>query len=136
MEWSILINEIFQVCLIPLLGVLTTFLIKYIHIKSEEIQLKNKEREDLRYTDKLNKYIQMLEDTITKSVIATNQTYVEELKKQGHFDIEAQQLAFQKALLIVQKNLSSEARRYLTEFYGDLNAYITSSIEAAVNENK
>jgi hypothetical protein len=37
MEWSILINEIFQVCLIPLLGVLTTFLIKYIHIKSEEI---------------------------------------------------------------------------------------------------
>ena len=110
MEWSILINEIFQVCLIPLLGVLTTFLIKYIHIKSEE--------------------------TITKSVIATNQTYVEELKKQGHFDIEAQQLAFQKALLIVQKNLSSEARRYLTEFYGDLNAYIASSIEAAVNENK
>lgn len=136
MEWGILINEIFQVCLIPLLGVLTTFLIKYIHIKSEEIQLKNKEREDFKHIDKLNKYIQMLEDTIIKSVIATNQTYVEELKKQGHFDIEAQQLAFQKTLLSVQKNLNSEARRYLTEFYGDLNAYITSSIETAVNENK
>jgi len=37
MEWGILINEIFQVCLIPLLGVLTTYLVKYIQIKAEEI---------------------------------------------------------------------------------------------------
>jgi hypothetical protein len=37
MEWGILINEIFQVCLIPLLGVLTTYLVNYIKVKSEEI---------------------------------------------------------------------------------------------------
>jgi hypothetical protein len=37
MEWSIIINEIFQVCLIPLLGILTKYIIQYIHIKSEEI---------------------------------------------------------------------------------------------------
>ena len=80
MEWSILINEIFQVCLIPLLGVLTTYLVKYIQVKAEEIQLKNKEREDFEHSEKLNKYIAMLADTITQCVIATNQTYVETLK--------------------------------------------------------
>jgi hypothetical protein len=37
MELSSIINEIFQVCLIPLLGILTKYIIQYIHIKSEEI---------------------------------------------------------------------------------------------------
>ena len=136
MEWSILINEIFQVCLIPLLGVLTTYLVKYIQVKAEEIQLKNKEREDFEYSEKLNKYIAMLADTITQCVIATNQTYVESLKKEGKFDLEAQQIAFQKTLLAVQATLTAEAKQYLIEFYGDLDIYITSAIEAAVNENK
>lgn len=136
MEWSILINEIFQVCLIPLLGVLTTFLIKYIHIKSEEIQLKNKERENFEHSKKLNKYIQMLTDTITKCVIATNQTYVETLKKEGKFNLEAQKTAFQKTLLAVYAMLTTEAKQYLTEFYGDLDIYIAQAIETAVNQNK
>lgn len=136
MEWSILINEIFQVCLIPLLGVLTTYLVKYIQVKAEEIQLKNKEREDFEHSEKLNKYIAMLADTITQCVIATNQTYVESLKKEGKFDLEAQQIAFQKTLLAVQATLTAEAKQYLIEFYGDLDIYITSAIEAAVNSNK
>lgn len=136
MEWSILINEIFQVCLIPLLGVLTTYLVKYIQVKAEEIQLKNKEREDFEHSEKLNKYIAMLADTITQCVIATNQTYVESLKKEGKFDLEAQQIAFQKTLLAVQATLTAEAKQYLIEFYGDLDIYIVSAIEAAVNANK
>ena len=136
MEWSILINEIFQVCLIPLLGVLTTYLVKYIQVKAEEIQLKNKEREDFEHSEKLNKYVAMLADTITQCVIATNQTYVETLKKEGKFDLEAQQIAFQKTLLAVQATLTAEAKQYLIEFYGDLDIYITSAIEAAVNSNK
>lgn len=136
MEWSILINEIFQVCLIPLLGILTKYLIQYIQIKSDEIQAKNKERENYEYTEKLNKYIKMLTDTITKCVIATNQTYVETLKKQGSFDLKAQEVAFQKTLLAVQATLSAEAKEYLTAFYGDLDIYIAQAIEAAVNENK
>ena len=136
MEWSIIINEIFQVCLIPLLGILTTYLVKYIQVKSEEIQLKNKEREDSEYSKNLNKYIQMLTDTITKCVIATNQTYVEALKKEGKFDLKAQEVAFQKTLLAVQAMLTTEAKQYLTEFYGDLDIYIAQAIEAAVNKNK
>jgi len=101
MEWAVILNEIFQVCIIPLLGILTTYLVKYIKIKSEEIKLNNQKNEDAAYNEKLNKYITMLTDTITKCVIATNQTYVEELKKQGKFDEEAQKIAFEKTLFAV-----------------------------------
>ena len=39
MEYSEIITSIFQVCIIPLLGVLTTFFVKWVNAKSEEIQM-------------------------------------------------------------------------------------------------
>jgi len=48
--------------------------------------LKNKESIESKHAEKVNKYVKMLSDIITKCVIATNQTYVETLKKQGKFD--------------------------------------------------
>ncbi|MCI7206824.1 MAG: hypothetical protein MSA15_13035 [Clostridium sp.] len=62
---SELLTQIFQVCIIPLLGVLTTFIIKWINIKSDQIQKNNDNA-------LANKYIQMLTDTINSCVIATN----------------------------------------------------------------
>ena len=38
MEWSELLTDIFQVCIIPLLGVLTAFFVKWVNAKSAEIQ--------------------------------------------------------------------------------------------------
>ena len=38
---SELLTQIFQVCIIPLLGVLTTFIIKWINVKSNQIQKNN-----------------------------------------------------------------------------------------------
>ena len=78
----------------------------------------------------------MLTDTITTCVIATNQTYVESLKKQGRFDAEAQKEAFKLTYNAVMSVLTDEAKNYLTSIYGDLTAYITSRIEAEVNVSK
>ena len=78
----------------------------------------------------------MLADTINNCVIATNQTYVEALKKAGAFDMEAQKTAFNMTKNAVLAILSDEAKRYLTNAVGDLNEYITQQIEAAVNVNK
>ena len=87
MEYTILISNIFQVCIIPLLGVLTTFFMKWVNAKSAEIQANINDAT-------LKKYMEMLTSTITDCVIATNQTYVESLKAQGKFDAAAQQRAF------------------------------------------
>lgn len=129
MEWLALLYEIFEVCIIPLLGVLTMYIVKFIQKKTEELNSKNE-------NELMNKYLTMLSDTIIDCVIATNQTYVESLKKQGKFDIEAQKVAFEMTYNAVINVLSNEAKDYLTSIYGDLSAYITNMIEAEVNRNK
>lgn len=126
---SELLTQIFQVCIIPLLGVLTTFIVKWINVKSNQIQKNNDNA-------LANKYIQMLTDTINSCVIATNQTYVESLKKQGKFDAEAQKQAFEQTTQAVLTILSQEAKDYLANIYGDLDKYISEKIEASVNINK
>lgn len=124
-----MLTQIFEVCIIPLLGILTTYLVKYIAAKRDAI---------IAQSDNsiANKYIKMLADTITTCVIATNQTYVDSLKEQGKFNEEAQKQAFNLTLNAVLAILGEEGQKYLTEIYGDLNIYIKQQIEVAVNQNK
>lgn len=129
MEWMSLLYQIIEVCVIPLLGILTVYVIKYINAKSEEIQIQID-------NDLADKYVNMLAETITACVIATNQTYVESLKKQGKFDAEAQKEAFNQTYNAIMAVLTNEAKLYLTNIYGDLAAYITARIEAEVNISK
>ena len=129
MDWMVMLYQIFELCVIPLLGVLTMYLVQYIKMKSQEIA-------DKTDSELADKYIQMLADTITTCVIATNQTYVESLKKQGKFDAEAQKEAFNLTYDAVMSVLTDEAKHYLTSIYGDLTAYITTRIEAEVNVSK
>ena len=129
MEWLVILNEIFQVCIIPLLGVLTAYIVKLIQAKSAEIAT-NQENAVV------SKYIMLLSETITDCVIATNQTYVDALKAENAFDKDAQAIAFQKTFDAIMNVLSADAKEYLTNIYGDLNAYITARIEAEVKANK
>lgn len=129
MDWLELLYKIAEVCLIPLLGVLTAFFIKWLKAKEAELLVKVE-------NDTADKYIAMVAQTITDCVIATNQTYVEALKKQGSFNAEAQKIAFQKTLDAVIAVLSDDAKAYLSELYGDATAYLTTRIEAEVNLQK
>ena len=124
-----LIKDIFEVCVIPLLGVLTAYFVKWVNVKSAELVSKAQNETQA-------KYITMLNDTISDCVIATTQTYVDALKKQGAFDAEAQKVAFTMTYEAVVKLLTDEAKQYLSEAVGDLNLYITQKIEAEVNLNK
>ena len=102
MNYTELIANIFQVCIIPLLGVLTTFFVKWVNAKSAEIKTNIDDAV-------LNKYMNMLTKTISDCVIATNQTYVDSLKSQGKFDGEAQRKAFELTQNAVMEILSVEA---------------------------
>mgnify|MGYP003290556184 CR=1 FL=1 len=129
MDWLALLSDIFEVCVLPLLGVLTMYIVKFIQVKSAEIT--GKVDHDLA-----DKYINMLAVTIENCVIATNQTYVEALKKQNAFTAEAQKEAFQLTYNAVMAILTDDAKDYLAEIYGDVAAYITNKIEAEVNISK
>ena len=129
MEWMALLYQILELCIIPLLGILTTYIVKYINKKSDEIQVKVD-------NDTADKYIAMVTKTISECVIATNQTYVEALKKDNAFTSEAQKEAFRQTYDAVMAILTEDAKAYLAEIYGDVCVYITNKIEAEVSANK
>lgn len=129
MEWMVILQQVFELCIIPLLGIVTFYIVQFIKTKTEELNANNS-------NEVLSKYIEMLSNTICECVIATNQTYVDSLKAQGKFDAEAQKKAFEMTYNSVISILTDEAKIYLTSIYGDLTVYITNMIEAEVNKNK
>lgn len=124
-----LLGKIFELCIVPLLGILVPFVIQWIRTKSAALVASAD-------NDLSKKYIAMLTDTVTNAVIAVKQTYVDALKGKNAFTAEAQQEAFTMAYTAVLNNLTDEAKVYLNEAYGDLESYIKVLIEAKVHENK
>lgn len=129
MNWMEMLQKIFEVCIIPLLGILTAYLVAFIRKKSKEL-------EETTDNELYKKYIELLQDTIVRCVIATNQTYVEALKNKNAFDEEAQKEAFKMTYEAVISILSDDAKVYLANVIGDLQLYITELIEAQVKIQK
>ena len=129
MDWLSILQQIFELCIIPLLGIVTKFVIEYIAQKKEQVKAQTD-------NELAQKYLDILNDTIAKCVTATNQTYVESLKEQNVFDADAQKEAFNKTYNAVIETLGDEANKYLPMVIGDLQTYITERIEASVKESK
>lgn len=125
MNWSDYLPQLFELVVFPLLAVATAYLVSLIKVKKQELKEKSK-------NETLKKYLDMLDNTITACVIATNQTYVESLKQQGSFDALAQKNAFNITYDAVMNILTEDAKEYLNEAFNDLNSYITNKIEAQV----
>jgi hypothetical protein len=131
-----LLSDIFEVCIIPLMGILTAYAVAYLKAKKEEILAKIATNKTQEEKELASKYLSMVEKTVTDCVMATNQTYVDSLKQEGKFDSEAQKAAFNKTLDAVLAILTDDAKEYLTQIFGDLNVYLTNLIESQVKINK
>ena len=129
MEWMEMAQQIFELVIIPLLVVLSTYFIKFINAKSNELI----NRVD---NDKHDKYILMLQETVTDCVLTTTQTYVDALKDQNAFDSEAQKKAFEMTKAAVLAILTDDAKEYLASALGDFDQYLTTLIESQVQVNK
>ena len=129
MDLVTILPLIFQMCIIPLLAILTKYITAWIEIKIGEL---TEQKNDATFT----KYMTLLQDTVISCVIATNQTYVESLKAQGKFDAEAQKTALKKTYDAVMSILTEDAVKYLNSVLGDFDAYVNTMIESQVNLNK
>ena len=129
MEWTNILADFIQIFLIPIAGLLTVYLVVLIKNKTKQIT-------DKTDSDLADKYINMLSDTITTCVMATNQTYVSNLKKENMFDKNAQKEALSMTADAVKKILSADVQKYLNETYGDVSTLILEKIEAEVAKNK
>ena len=124
-----IVIQIIQVCIIPLFGILTKFLVDFLSAKRDELNSKTDNEIAQKYTN-------MVYQTVVDCVIATNQTFVESLKKSGSFDEAAQKEAFNRTMNAVMTILSDDAKEYIAEVTGDLNTYLTQLNEAEVNKRK
>ena len=129
MDWLNYLSQIFNVLIVPILGAVAMYIVKYINTKSEEIKTNTN-------SEITKKYVDLLAQTISDCVVATNQTYVNVLKDKNAFDASAQKEAFNLTYKAVMNILNEDAKEYLQLAYGDLNTYITKKIEAEVNLNK
>ena len=129
MEMQEILSLIFQMIIIPLLGILTKYAVDLISTKIAELVARTD-------NDNFDKYLILLNDTINNCVVATNQTYVEALKAQNAFDAEAQKIAFKQTYDAVMSILTEDAKKYLQTALGDLDVYVTNSIESQVNASK
>lgn len=129
MEMQEILSLIFQMVIIPILGILTKYAVDLISTKIAELVARTD-------NDNFDKYLILLNDTINNCVIATNQTYVEALKAQNAFDAEAQKVAFKQTYNAVMSILTEDAKKYLQAALGDLDMYVTNSIESQVNASK
>ena len=129
LDWLDILYKVFEVAIIPILAAATVYLVTFIKAKKNEILEKTK-------NETTKKYVELLDKTITECVLATNQTYVEALKKQGSFDAEAQKQAFKLTYDAIMAILTDDAQEYLAEAIKDLDTYITNRIEAQVVVNK
>lgn len=112
-----------------LLSALLAYLIVYINKKKQALLETSKSETEKKYIEKISK-------TITDCVIATNQTFVETLKKENAFTKEAQEEAFQKTITNVMSILNEDCIEYLESITSDITVYLRNQIEAEVNKNK
>ncbi len=129
MDWTLVLEQLFELLVYPVITIAGIYLTYLISVKIKE--LKQKANDDMA-----SKYLDMLNDTIASAVLATTQTYVETLKKQGKFDAEAQKVAFQMTYEAIMKVLTDDAVKYITTCVGDLETYVTNKIESTVQMTK
>ena len=88
------------------------------------------------HNETIEKYITFAGDIVTQAVKETAQTYVDSLKKTGAVDEIAQREAFNRAKETALKMLTKDAIEAIEMVYGDINTWLRSTIESAVNDNK
>lgn len=75
-------------------------------------------------------------EIITNNVASTFQTFVESLKKENKFDLNAQAQALRKTKESIFNELSDEEIQYIDNNFGDFNEWITTQIEATIYKLK
>lgn len=112
--------------------VLAGYIIKYVNTRIDEAQQNVK----IAKYKKLNQYIDVAQDAITKAVTATSQTYVDDVKKAGNFGDAEKEQAKNKAIETARSMITEDSRKAIIEVYGDFSTYLDATVEKVVKEIK
>lgn len=82
--------------------------------------------------EKVNEVLHRVRNLVQDAVLTVQQTFTEQLKKDGKFDKEQQKIALQKAIDIILANLTEEAKDILNEIYGDIYKWLEVQVESII----
>lgn len=123
------VKDILYILITTVIPILTGYLCKFLYVKWTEGKVKI---ENEKVATTLDNVVNMVLDVVE----ATNQTFVDELKKNGEFTEEFAAEAFRISKDKALKMLSNEAADIITQVYGDVNEYLDTLIEATVKQLK
>lgn len=85
---------------------------------------------------KVQEMLERAEKYATSAVLMVTQTFVEQMKRDGKFDADAQAEAFNRAKDAWLAMMSDEMKKVVLEEVGNFEVYIKTLIEAEVNKQK
>lgn len=125
-----ILSTIINIIILPVLPVLTSFIIAFLRKKISELKGNMENMELLKHMD-------MAENAIISSVAAVNQLYVDNLKRSnGNLSSEEKNLAFTMARERVLRILGEKGKQTLGKVYKDIDYWIDSRIEYHVSQSK
>jgi uncharacterized membrane protein len=80
--------------------------------------------------------INLIEGIVANVVAYVQQTYVDNLKKDGKFNAEEQKIAFEKAYNGALELISEEQKALIESLFGNFGDWLSILIEAAVRNQK
>lgn len=122
MDWKEILTYILSAAIAALISYLSERLIVLINQKIQN--------------QKASKALSEAVELVVNAVKATQQEYVDELKKAGTFDTDAQKIALEMAIKKVRANMSVETKKYLTANADDLNEWIADMIHSVIYDMK
>lgn len=86
--------------------------------------------------EKIKNAVLAVSEIVENSVLAVQQTFVDQLKKDGKFDKEAQAKALEEALRLSMRNISAELKEQVEVLYPDFEQWIKTVIESFIYQYK
>lgn len=123
------IFDLIQAVATAAIPVLAGYIVLYLRKASKKIS-------DEIDSEQLRGAVSEAADAVATAVSYTSQTYVDALKKDGIFDVEAQKKALQTSLDMTISLLSMTTISILGSVYGDYEKYLLGKIEAEVRTQK
>lgn len=124
-----IVKDILYIFITTAVPVLTAYLCKFLYTKWTEGKTKI---ENEKIANTLDSVINIVLDAVE----ATNQIFVDELKKNGKFTEESATEAFNITKEKVLDMLSEDAAEVIVAVYGDIDIYLDTLIEATVRQLK
>lgn len=120
---------VLQALILAIVPILAGYVIQFIRAKAASLRLS---------TDNsfIWNIINLVESIVTNVVAYVQQTYVDNLKADGKFDVEEQKIAFEKAYNGVVELVSEEQKALIESVFGNFGDWLSVLIEAAVRNQK